>query len=364
MSRAKGPRLYLRRSSDRAQTWVILDGPRQIRTGCGADDRQSAERALAEYIGQKYRTERAQRHIDQIPIADVLAIYAQDVVATKPNNRKALHRLKAILAWWTGKTLAHVNGHNCRAYAAHKGNAGGSRRDLQDLSAAIQHHHREGLHREVIRVWLPDRGRPRDRWMTRDEIARLVWAAWRMREQMRRTHADTSAPRQATAKRTGKHIARAILFSYYTASRIGTSLTASWVVGIGRSYIDLERGTFQRLPLGKKETAKRQPPIRIPPRLLAHLRRWQRLKICHQFPVEWEGVPVKSIKTAFGRAVRTSQLGEVSPHTLRHSRVTHLMQAGIRKWEVAGYAGMSEKILEGTYGHHHPDHMAGAVNAR
>ena len=39
------------------------------------------------------------------------------------------------------------------------------------------------------------------------------------------------------------------------------------------------------------------------------------------------------------------------------------MQCGAPIWEVAGFLGMSEKTLRETYGHHHPDHLRGAVNA-
>lgn len=53
---------------------------------------------------------------------------------------------------------------------------------LEDVRAAIQHHAKEGLHRGVVPVTLPDRGRPRDRWLSRDEVARLLWFCWRYRE--------------------------------------------------------------------------------------------------------------------------------------------------------------------------------------
>jgi hypothetical protein len=51
--------------------------------------------------------------------------------------------------------------------------AGGARRDLEDLRAAIGQHSKEGLHRGTVGVTLPDRGRSRDRWLTRDEVANL-----------------------------------------------------------------------------------------------------------------------------------------------------------------------------------------------
>jgi hypothetical protein len=52
-----------------------------------------------------------------------------------------------------------------------------------------------------------------------------------------------------------------------------------------------------------------------------------------------------------------------TPHTLRHTAATWLMQRGVPIWQAAGYLGMSAQILEQTYGHHHPDYMRSAAMA-
>jgi integrase len=80
--------------------------------------------------------------------------------------------------------------------------------------------------------------------------------------------------------------------------------------------------------------------------------------------VEWQGAPVKSVKTAFKRAVSLAELpGRVTPHTPRHTAATWLMQRGVPIWQAAGYLGMAADVLERTYGHHHPDYMRGAAQA-
>ena len=72
----------------------------------------------------------------------------------------------------------------------------------------------------------------------------------------------------------------------------------------------------------------------------------------------------KSVKTAFKTAVSLSNLpGKISPHTLRHTAATWLMQIGVSTWEAAGFLGMSEKTLRDVYGHHHPDYLHRAANA-
>jgi hypothetical protein len=81
----------------------------------------------------------------------------------------------------------------------------------------------------------------------------------------------------------------------------------------------------------------------------------------------WHGAGVKSVKNGFARAVEVAKLdlsdGNVTPHTLRHTAATWLMQLGTDPWEAAGYLGMSVKVLIDTYGHHHPDYMKEASGA-
>ena len=94
----------------------------------------------------------------------------------------------------------------------------------------------------------------------------------------------------------------------------------------------------------------------MPVQLLAHLRRWKRKG--GRYIVEWNGRPVKWIDEVFTAAVEDAGLeGTVTPHTLRHTAATWLMQAGVDMWTAAGYLGMTVETLERVYGHHHPGHM-------
>ncbi|MBA1158380.1 tyrosine-type recombinase/integrase [Microvirga mediterraneensis] len=148
------------------------------------------------------------------------------------------------------------------------------------------------------------------------------------------------------------------------ASRSGAVLSASLLKGQGRSYIDLENGVFYRLAEGQRDTNKRQSSVRLPPRLIAHICRWQARGIIATHVGEWDGVPVKSVKVAWARALKLAKISKKAPpHTLRHTAATWLMQQGVDKWEAAGFLGMSTVVLERTYGKHHPDFMAEAASA-
>src|SRR5262249_2757191 len=94
------------------------------------------------------------------------------------------------------------------------------------------------------------------------------------------------------------------------------------------------------------------------------MRRWARLGKVKEYFVEWNGKPVESVKVGFRRAISLSGIpGKVTPHTLRHTAATWLMQAGVPMWEAAGFLGISPALVEQTYGHHHPTHMRSAVEA-
>ena len=54
----------------------------------------------------------------------------------------------------------------------------------------------------------------------------------------------------------------------------------------------------------------------------------------------------------------------MTPHTLRHTAVTWLMQRGVPAAEVAGFVGLSIEMVDRVYGHHSPDHMAKAAAKR
>lgn len=350
------PRLWLRPArSDAKATWIILDAGKQFATECAECEVDRAGRALSDHIAAKHKPQRAERALEEIDVADVLSIYVDD---TQQTGRKFVARIKRLNAFWGGKMLADVNGASCREYLAQRGTQSGARRDLEDLSAAIGYHLKEGFHRGTVAVSLPPRGLPRQRWLTRHEAARLLWTAWRTREVQ--THPKGPV---VTDKRPLRHLARFLLIGLYTGTRAGAIATASPKREEGRSFVDLDRGIFYRLAIGTRATTKRQTPAPIPPRLLSHMRRWVRMGIAREHFVEFNGKPVKSVKTAFASAIAKAGIEHASPHCLRHTAATWMMQNGAPLWQAAGFLGMSEKVLRETYGHHHPAFMEDAVRA-
>jgi integrase len=285
----------------------------------------------------------------------VINVYLTDIVPTHARPAETAARLDRILDHFGAMHLRQVTGRACRAYVATRTSPNAARRELEDLRAALNHFRKEGYCLAVPAITLPEKPPARERWLTRGEAARLVWALWRMRQKWKGIDSD---------RRTGRHVARFVLVALYTGTRSAAICAAAMRPTPGSGYVDLERGVFYRRAPGSRQTKKRQPPVPIPPRLLAHLRRWQRLGLSKDHIVEWNGKPVKSVRKALRAGRIAADLGDdVTAHTLRHTAPTWAMQNGADLWQAAGYFGMTVETLERVYGHHHPDYLSDAVAA-
>jgi integrase len=73
------------------------------------------------------------------------------------------------------------------------------------------------------------------------------------------------------------------------------------------------------------------------------------------------GDRIGDIKKGFAAACQRAGLRGVTPHTLRHTCATWLMQTRTDPWEASGFLAMSMETLQRVYGHHHPDYQRSAA---
>lgn len=361
----KGPRLHLRPArADRGALYVILDGGREISTGCGAGRYLEAEQALAAYLAAKYAPRQtAGASLDDILIVDVIAAYLTGHAPHVARPDFLADTARPLLDFWAGRSLADVRAASCRDYVAWRTaqpvrrardgrtvSLATARHDLTTLRAAIRWWHKEhGPLPSVPAVTLPAPPPARQRWLTRAEAAAMLRAARRTRQ--------------------AAHIVRVILIGVYTGTRIGALCALKWLPSPSAGWIDLEAGVLHRRGADERQTRKRRPPARIPARLLAHMRRWRAAdlggRVASASVIHYGGQPVRDIGKAWERVRAVAGLdGDVVPHTLRHTAATWLMQAGRDRFEIAGFLGMSVATLEDVYGHHHPDFQAGVAAQR
>jgi integrase len=189
-------------------------------------------------------------------------------------------------------------------------------------------------------VWQPEGNPPKDRWLTRDEAARLLRAA-----------------------KPYQHLRRMILLGLYTGSRPGVVLALQW------DQIDFRSGIMLREPKGTRpDKKKRAPAVKLGRRILGHLRRWKKIDGNARYVCQFMGKnqvtgrPVQDPHGAWARITKAAKLSGVTRHTLRHTRATWMAQAGVSLFEAAGFLGMTVKTLERVYAHHDPSHHEHAAN--
>ncbi|GGD24196.1 hypothetical protein [Aureimonas glaciei] len=365
----------------RPGTWVVTDGRYRKRTGCGAEDRAGAEEALAAYLTELHSKERKapkrKAMAEDVMCADVLATYAERKTDASPNpiirpvkrTDEFLSLIDRLLDFFGEMTLDDVDTTTCHAFIRHRGTHAGARKDLEIFQAAINMAIADGKLREVVKVSLPGKGKAREGWMKREEVAALI----RYCRNHQRTWRPPRGPNKGQLIKIDvwpyRHLIPWIMTAVYTASRSGRIWTAAFEETPGRPWIDLETGTYHRMWRNEVETKKRAEDITIPDRLLHYLRRYQRgplvdgVRQPRSNLVEWKG------KAANPRLALIKVLNAVlGPkhgivlHSFRHTSITWLVMTGkVSLQEIGQYASMTELMIRKVYGHHHPSRDA-AVN--
>jgi integrase len=371
---AKGARLYVRDNR-----FVILDqGPdgrrREIGTGASAGDRAAAEKALAAYLAEKHVPDFGSGHPSEVLITDVLAYYAEHH-APKVVRRDSLARSLTVLGdFFATKTANDMTPQLCDQFVdwrIHLGDARGSnkweprgpntsrilkpataRNDLTVLQAALRFAWQNRKITQAMPVAKPPPSEPRVRSLTRPEAARLLLGAlgWDLRTGERHS------------QRINRYLARFILIGFYTGTRSGRIRRLQWVENLQGGWVDLERGVLHRRAPNEAETKKRAPSVPISGRLLAHLRRWR--KLTARYVIEHNGVPVaNNVHGGMKSACRLAGLTDVTPHTLRHTATTWMLERGLSPWRVGKYVGMSAQMVERVYGHATDEMQRATANA-
>ena len=360
--RSKGPRLWLRRRKGRESVWTIRDGPTENSTGFREGERGEAEKYLADYIYKKYQPQFGDRHKASVPVVAVLDYYAREKAPSMAAPENVAFHMIPLLKFFGDKSCGYINGPVCRQYTTERcaGKLGQAvkattaRRELDTLQAALNYSYKEGNLSEPVPVTKPPQSVPRERWMTRREVAELLLGAIGFEK-----GTDGRFRRMAPAQ---YQVARFILIALYTATRHKAILKLRWGVNSDGGWIDLENGKIYRRGDGQRETNKRRTPAPIPPRLLPHLTRWRRMTITG--PCEYSGKIIERQKTGFNRARDRAGLpANVTPHILKHTSITWMLQKGVDMWEISGFTGTSKNTIMKVYGHHASEYLVNAANA-
>ncbi len=348
MDQARAPYLTFPKGKSSFQ---IRDGGKYVSTG--KTDRAEATAVLVEYLERKKLDAKraAKPVIRSATIADILDAWAEERQRENPDtwHRKwrTLHRRMRLKL---GKyLLSGVSKRLLDWYESERYREGVSeptvRQELTTLTAAWTVALRADppiTDLPVPKIDLPAGSEAREAFLTHDEADRLTAAAEK------------------------EYLNLFIRIGLATAGRHRAILDLTW------DRVDLERGTIDlRLPgvgdgpvrvdaRGRRIRAPRMKKrgfCRIEGDLIDDLRAAQE-RAASDHVIELAGRRLKSVGDGFKAAVIRAGLDpdEVTPHILRHTAITWLMQSGEDIYRVASFAGHSSpKMIEKVYGHHHPD---------
>jgi integrase len=280
-------------------------------------------------------------------------------VSKKVVDRNRAEGVAALLKRWFKNTpLEEVDIPACRAYAAarmkgelvspigRKDGAGKggrpvtestARRELGVLAAAAGHAarwKRIGPAAKPVTpmpsIELPPGGAPRTVFLTKEELARVIDAA------------------------SGR-LKDFIMVLYYTAARRRS------VERLTRFQVDLRAGTINLTSPtesdNERRSKKRRPTVPIDAKIRPIIDRlYAESKLANN---EWLWGDDKDMYGEFSdHMIALGLANKKHPHVLRHSRATHLLQAGKSIYTVAKLLGDSVATVDRVYGHHALDDLA------
>lgn len=312
--------------------WHIYHNRRRISTG--TTDRAEAARFLVDFVAELDRPAAP----SGATIAHILDRYLADRQARGKPGAERLRWAHKPLARLIGDTVPEaITDAAARDYAAKRAaegvQPGTARTELQALRAALRWAAGSGkLSGAAPKIELPPRPPARQRWLTRDEAARLL------------------------AECKARHVRLFVLLALHTAARRGAILGLTW------DRVDLARRVIDYRDPAEVVTRKRRVAVPITDTLARALAE-AKDRASGPHVVEYAGERVASVKHGFRDAATRAGVAGATPHTLRHTAVTWMMQGGVDVWQVAGMAGMTVEMVQTVYGHHHPGHLAAAARA-
>lgn len=232
--------------------------------------------------------------------------------------------------------LADVTPGDVRAFLAHEARRGLDRRSVARRLAALRSFFRHAC---------------REGWVSTNP-ARVVRAPrWerRLPEVMRSEDLERLLSAGAVEEGFYARRERALLeLGYGSGLRVGEMASLSW------GDLDLETGTVRTI--GKGDRERRVPLTRA---AIDALTRWRETPgdaVGRETPVfvsrRGSGLSVRQIQRVVGRALgRVAEREGVSPHTLRHSFATHLLDRGADIMAVKELLGHASLSTTQTYTH-------------
>lgn len=271
---------------------------------------------------------------DQDCIVERLWEIYVDSLAGKPAAATLGYTGKSVLRHFGKYRPDQISIELCRDYAALREREGKSQgtvhTELGHLKQTLNFARKVGMIDRAPHIWRPNKPAPREVFLTRDEIRKLI--------------DHTATP----------HMELAITLLAGTAARVGAVLDLTW------DRVDFERGIINyRLPDSVTRKGRAVVPMNGWTRAALQTARDAALS---EYVVEYGGQRVKSIRKGFDSAKGRAELKHITIHDVRRSGARFMVEAGVPMEQVSQMLGHSNlAITFSTYGRFAPDSLAEAA---
>ncbi len=275
----------------------------------------------------------------------ILEQYFEEHAIVKAVAWKRIEQCVKKLRFFEKTPIGDIDIPMCREYRIYRCKVGDStvRRELGVLQAAVNHAVRWRRLKsgdQLPSIELPPEGASKTLWLFKEEMSTLLEAA----------------------ESVDMRVYRFVQLAYHTAARKASIEQLQWCqVDLVAKRIDLKQP-------GKRETKKRQPIVPISDNIASQLTALKALATTAFVLTKSDPISnaFETVAVAAGLAeLKASGLrpaGHLTPHVLRHSRATHLLQDGKSPWAVANLLGDTLPTLLRVYGHFCPSYLEEALS--
>jgi integrase len=300
---------------------------------------RTRDRAEAELVLAAFRLVQSDAPVADLTVKQALEWY-WDVHAKglfRPDSADlAIRNLRPFF----GNTLASDCGvAKQQAYVDHKTADGygaeSIRRDLSVLSAALRRAEKHGKLSRAPPMLTLTPNAPRERWLSRDEVARLF--------------------RSMRSKRS-RHVLLFARLALYTAARTTAILDLTW------DRVNFDTGLIDYRVPGRKLTKKRRTVSPMTPairRMLLHAKKHSR----SAHVISWAGERIDRVARACIAHAKLAKVEGFSPHVLRHTFASWAVQNGVSIYSVGKALGQTVASTTERYAKLAPDDMTAVLEA-
>lgn len=308
-------------------TDVETGKPRSVSTG--QTEREAADKWYDQWL--------AGREIPEPPSAPTIAEIMDGYLAERKGHVVAYERLE-----YAARAIRKICGDLRPDHLARRTYWDRRRRDAVSSGTII----REGITLRAALAWavrekwittapyiaIPPKPPARERWLSREEAAKLLDAC------------------------RSPHLRLFVLVALQTAARRGAILDLKW------EQVDLAAKLIHFRVAGRQETKKRRATVPINRTLYVALEEARQVAVS-DWVIEYHGARSGNPKKAFERAVKRAGIEPCTPHTLRHTAASWLVMEGVPLAQVARFLGDTEAMIERVYGKFSPSYLKDAAKA-